>query len=64
MYTVWAGALYTVIWMVLLGLSNTLIDLVLYPDLLLVPAKRTRRRQTSITVPSPAVLQPHAIDGR
>jgi hypothetical protein len=64
MYTVWAGALYTVIWMVLLGLSNTLIDLVLYPELLLIPAKQPRRRQTSITVPAPAILQPHAIDGR
>jgi hypothetical protein len=26
MYTVWAGALYTVVWAVMLGLSNTLID--------------------------------------
>jgi hypothetical protein len=26
MYTVWAGALYTVIWVILLGLANTLID--------------------------------------
>jgi hypothetical protein len=29
MYTVWAGALYTVIWVMMLGLSNTLIDQVL-----------------------------------
>jgi hypothetical protein len=29
MYTVWAGAIYTVIWTVMLGLSNTLIDSVL-----------------------------------
>ena len=29
MYTVWAGALYTVIWVILLGLGNTLIDQVL-----------------------------------
>ncbi len=28
MYTVWAGALYTVVWMVLLGLGNTLADAV------------------------------------
>ena len=26
MYTVWAGALYTVIWVIMLGLGNTLID--------------------------------------
>jgi hypothetical protein len=26
MYTVWAGALYTVIWVIMLGLANTLID--------------------------------------
>jgi hypothetical protein len=26
MYTVWAGALYTVVWAIMLGLSNTLID--------------------------------------
>ena len=29
MYTVWAGALYTVIWVIMLGLGNTLIDQVL-----------------------------------
>jgi hypothetical protein len=29
MYTVWAGALYTVVWVIMLGLSNTLIDSVL-----------------------------------
>jgi hypothetical protein len=29
MYTVWAGALYTVIWVMMLGLGNTLIDQVL-----------------------------------
>jgi hypothetical protein len=29
MYTVWAGALYTVIWVIMLGLANTLIDGVL-----------------------------------
>jgi hypothetical protein len=29
MYTVWAGALYTVVWMMMLGLSNTLMDTVL-----------------------------------
>ncbi len=29
MYTVWAGAIYTVLWAVMLGLSNTLIDSVL-----------------------------------
>ncbi len=28
MYTVWAGALYTVIWAIMLGLGNTLIDAV------------------------------------
>ena len=33
MYTVWAGGLYTVVWLIVLGLSNTLIDLVLYPEL-------------------------------
>ncbi len=64
MYTVWAGAQYTVIWMVLLGLSNTLIDLVLYPNLLLMPAKSWTPRITSLTASAPAVLQPHAIDGR
>jgi hypothetical protein len=32
MYTVWAGALYTVLWFIMLGLSNTLIDLVVYPE--------------------------------
>jgi hypothetical protein len=26
MYTVWAGALYTVVWVIMLGLANTLID--------------------------------------
>jgi hypothetical protein len=30
MYTVWAGALYTIVWVILLGLANTLIDQVLY----------------------------------
>jgi uncharacterized membrane protein len=29
MYTVWAGALYTVVWVIMLGLANTLIDTVL-----------------------------------
>jgi hypothetical protein len=29
MYTVWAGALYTVLWFMMLGLSNTLIDQVM-----------------------------------
>jgi len=29
MYTVWAGALYTVLWVMMLGLANTLIDTVL-----------------------------------
>jgi hypothetical protein len=29
MYTVWAGALYAVVWVIMLGLSNTLIDSVL-----------------------------------
>jgi hypothetical protein len=36
MYTVWAGALYTVIWAIMLGLANTLIDNVL------AAAKRTQ----------------------
>jgi hypothetical protein len=32
MYTVWAGGLYTVIWLIMLGLTNTLIDQVVYPE--------------------------------
>jgi O-Antigen ligase len=64
MYTVWAGAQYTVIWMVLLGLSNTLIDLVLYPNLLLVPTRVAVTRTTSLTASAPAILQPRALDGR
>jgi hypothetical protein len=32
MYTVWAGALYMVVWAIMLGLSNTLIDQVIYPE--------------------------------
>ncbi len=44
MYTVWAGALYTVVWMIMLGLSNTLIDMVVFPDWGTRPAVRKPRR--------------------
>jgi hypothetical protein len=37
MFTVWGGALYVVVWAIMLGLSNTLMDMVLDPDLLRAP---------------------------
>lgn len=33
MYTVWAGGPYTVVWLIVLGLANTLVDLILRPEL-------------------------------
>jgi hypothetical protein len=45
MYTVWAGALYTVVWAVLLGLANTLADMVFYPELVRDAAPRGQRVQ-------------------
>ena len=63
MYTVWAGAQYTVIWMVLLGLSNTLIDLVLYPDMLLLPAKANVVESAERRFIA-SRLQPRVADGR
>ena len=42
MYTVWAGGLYTVVWLILLGLTNTLVDQVLYPAT--APAPRQPKR--------------------
>ena len=63
MYTVWAGAHYTVIWMVLLGLSNTLVDLVLYPNMLLLPAKANLMESPERRF-IPSRLQPRIADGR
>jgi hypothetical protein len=44
MYTVWAGALYTVVWVIMLGLANTLIDSVRYG----VPAARPREARVIV----------------
>jgi hypothetical protein len=52
MYTVWAGALYTVVWAMMLGLANTLADMVFYPELVHGPAlqgQRVRVRRSGIT---------------
>jgi hypothetical protein len=39
MYTVWAGALYVVVWSIMLGLVNTLMDMVIYPETMKVVAR-------------------------
>ena len=46
MYTVWAGALYTVVWVIMLGLANTLIDSVRYG----IP--ETKQRGFQVIVPA------------
>jgi hypothetical protein len=45
MYTVWAGALYTVVWAMMLGLANTLADMVFYPELVRGPEPLGQRVQ-------------------
>ena len=45
MYTVWAGSAYVLVWAVMLGLGNTLCDLILYPELRadeIMPKKQRR----------------------
>ena len=44
MNTVWAGAVYVLVWVIMLGLSNTLIDLVLYPELRIDEIAAVKRR--------------------
>lgn len=40
MFTVWAGAYYTVVWLLLLGFTNTMVDMVTEPSPGLVQARR------------------------
>lgn len=61
MYTVWAGALYTTVWFILIGLSNTLFDAVLAA----AAAERDGRRRGFAPVVPPGVrLRPVVVPPR
>ena len=51
MYTVFAGSLYTIVWMVMLGLSNTLIDAV----------NAAADARAGLARPAPARLRPPTV---
>ena len=58
MYTVWAGALYTVVWAMMLGLANTLADMVFYPELVRGTAPLGQRVQVRRSGTAAAESQP------
>lgn len=62
MYTVWAGALYTVVWAMMLGLANTLADMVFYPELVRGTAASGQRVQVRRSGnPAPQTQPPVAL---
>lgn len=52
MYTVWGGAIYVVVWAVMLGMSNTIVDLVIYPQMRLEEQPAGRKSSGSRMVSS------------
>ena len=60
MFTVWAGALYVVVWSVMLGLSNTLIDLVMHPEM---ATESTRRPMAMGRQPKPPGVPMRIVQG-
>jgi hypothetical protein len=63
MYTVWAGAIYTVFWLLMLGLANTLIDLVVYPELRQIKAGQAGAIPTVRTYAPSAVTPGYGVPG-